>query len=193
MNSLTAIVSILLAGIFTNNIVFSKFLGICPTLNGSKNIKIIACMGGIVTFIMVLSTAIIFPINKYLLQKFDITYFQTILFVIIIIGLIELLNIIFKYFFKKLYPAYNKYLSSIVANSAVLGITLITTGNDIGYIEALLNSFAAGVGLLLAMIIFSSVQSRIQTANIPNFLKGLPITFITAAIISLVFLGFIGL
>ena len=193
MNSTVSIVSILLAGIFTNNMVLSRFLGICPFLGVSKKVGTAVSMGGAVTLVMVLATAVTWPICTYLLIPFGLEYLQTIVFILIIAALVQLLEIVIKRFLKSLYGAFGIYLSLITTNCAVLGITLLNFTQNYNFVQSMVNSLSAGIGFLLAMFIFSGVRVRIESSNIPKGLRGLPITLVAAALVSLSFLGFAGL
>ena len=193
MNSTVSIVSILLAGIFTNNMVLSRFLGICPFLGVSKKVGTAVSMGGAVTLVMVLATAVTWPICTYLLIPFGLEYLQTIVFILIIAALVQLLEIVIKRFFKSLYGAFGIYLSLITTNCAVLGITLLNFTQNYNFVQSMVNSLSAGLGFLLAMFIFSGVRVRIESSNVPKGLRGLPITLVAAALVSLSFLGFAGL
>lgn len=193
MNSTVSIVSILLAGIFTNNMVLSRFLGICPFLGVSKKVGTAVSMGGAVTLVMVLATAVTWPICTYLLIPFGLEYLQTIVFILIIAALVQLLEIVIKRFLKSLYGAFGIYLSLITTNCAVLGITLLNFTQNYNFVQSMVNSLSAGIGFLLAMFIFSGVRVRIESSNVPKGLRGLPITLVAAALVSLSFLGFAGL
>lgn len=188
----STIVSIILAGMFTDNMVLSKFLGICPFLGVSKKVGTAVSMGGAVTLVMVLATAVTWPVCTYLLMpKFE--YLQTIVFILIIAALVQLLEIVVKKFFKSLYNAFGIYLSLITTNCAVLGITLLNFTDGLSYVKSLFNAFGAGLGFTLAMFIFSGVRVRLESSKIPKSLQGLPITLIAAALVSLSFMGFAGI
>lgn len=189
---ISSIVSIILAGIFTDNMVLSKFLGICPFLGVSKKVSTAVSMGGAVTIVMLLATAVTWPIYHFLLEE-NFAYLQTVVFILIIAALVQLLEIIIKKFLKSLYSSFGIYLSLITTNCAVLGITLLNFTNSYGYIESLFNALGAGLGFTLAMFIFSGVRVRLESSNIPKSLQGLPITLIAAALVSLSFMGFSGM
>ncbi len=192
MNSLTAIASILLAGILTNNMVLAKFLGICPFLGVSKKVNTALSMSIAVTLVMVISTAVTYPIYKYLLSpKYE--YLETVVFILVIAAIVQLIEIFLKKFIKPIYNALGIYLPLITTNCAVLGITMLNITNELTYVQSLFNALAAGLGFMLAMLLFSGVRERLETADIPEFLKGLPITLISASLVSLSFLGFAGI
>ena len=192
---MTKIITIVLAGILTENMVLSKFFGICPFLGVSKKTSTAVSMGLAVMLVMVMATATTYPMYAYLLEPNGLGYLQTIVFILIIAALVQLVEIVLKKYIPPLYKALGIYLPLITTNCAVLGITMLNFTNEriTNYGEALLNAFSSGLGFLLAMFIFAGVRTRLETSNIPESLKGLPITLISAAIVSLSFLGFSGL
>lgn len=192
---MSRIIIIVLAGILTENMVLSKFLGICPFLGVSKKTNTAVSMGIAVTLVMLLSTAVTYPIYSYILVPNGLDYLQTIVFILIIAALVQLVEIVLKKYIPPLYTALGIYLPLITTNCAVLGITLLnfTNARITNYVDALFNALGAGLGFLLAMFIFAGVRSRLETSDIPESLKGLPITLISAAIVSLSFLGFAGI
>ena len=192
MNSTTAIVSILLAGILTNNMVLSKFLGICPFLGVSKKVNTALSMSIAVTLVMVIATAATWPIYTYLLAgRFE--YLETVVFILVIAAIVQLIETVLKKFLPPIYRALGIYLPLITTNCAVLGITMLNITNQLGFAASLFNALAAGLGFMLAMLLFSGVRTKLETADIPEFLKGLPITLLAAARVSLSFLGFAGI
>ena len=192
MNSTTAIVSILLAGILTNNMVLSKFLGICPFLGVSKKVNTALSMSIAVTLVMVIATAATWPIYTYILAgRFE--YLETVVFILVIAAIVQLIETVLKKFLPPIYRALGIYLPLITTNCAVLGITMLNITNQLGFVASLFNALAAGLGFMLAMLLFSGVRTKLETADIPEFLKGLPITLLAAALVSLSFLGFAGI
>ena len=192
MNSATSIASILLAAILTNNMVLSKFLGICPFLGVSKKTDTALSMSIAVTLVMVVSTAVTWPIYHFILSP-DYTYLETIVFILVIAAIVQFIEIVLKRYIKPIYNALGIYLSLITTNCAVLGITMLNITNELGFVQSLVNALGAGLGFMLAMLLFSGVRERLETADIPEFLKGLPITLVAAALVSLSFLGFAGI
>lgn len=191
MNS-TTIASILLAAILTNNMVLSKFLGICPFLGVSKKTDTALSMSIAVTLVMVVSAAVTWPIYHYILYP-DYTYLETIVFILVIAAIVQLIEIVLKRYIKPVYNSLGIYLPLITTNCAVLGITMLNITNGLGFVQSLANAFGAGLGFMLAMLLFSGVRERLEIADIPEFLKGLPITLVAAALVSLSFLGFAGI
>lgn len=192
MNSTTTIASIILAGLLTNNMVLSKFLGICPFLGVSKKSGTAFSMSVAVTLVMVVATAVTWPIYHYVLSpRFE--YLETIVFILVIAAIVQLIEIFLKRFIKPIYKALGIYLPLITTNCAVLGITMLNITNELNFIKSIVNALAAGLGFMLAMLLFAGVRMRLETADVPPFLKGLPITLIAAALVSLSFLGFAGI
>lgn len=185
--------SILLTAILTQNFVLAKFLGICPFLGVSKKTKTATGMGLAVIFVMVLSTAVTFPINKFLLVKYDLEYLQTIVFILVIAALVQLVEIVLKKYMPPLYNSLGIYLPLITTNCAVLGVVLLNIDNGYNFAESMVNSLGGGIGFLVAMVMFSGVRERMESSDIPESLKGLPVTLVAAALVSMSFLGFAGL
>ena len=192
MNSATSIASILLAAILTNNMVLSKFLGICPFLGVSKKTDTALSMSIAVTLVMVVSTAVTWPIYHFILSP-NYTYLETIVFILVIAAIVQFIEIVLKRYIKPIYNALGIYLPLITTNCAVLGITMLNITNELGFVQSLVNALGAGLGFMLAMLLFSGVRERLETADIPEFLKVLPITLVAAALVSLSFLGFAGI
>lgn len=192
MNSTTSIVAILLAGILTNNMVLSRFMGICPFLGVSKKVNTAFSMSIAVTLVMVIATAVTWPIYTYLLTP-NFTYLQTVVFILVIAAIVQLIEVFLKKYIKPIYNALGIYLPLITTNCAVLGITTINIDDGLSFGLSVFNALAAGLGFMLAMLLFAGVRSKLETADIPEFLKGLPITLVSAALVALSFLGFAGI
>ena len=141
---------------------------------------------------MVVSAAVTWPIYHYILYP-DYTYLETIVFILVIAAIVQLIEIVLKRYIKPVYNSLGIYLPLITTNCAVLGITMLNITNGLGFVQSLANAFGAGLGFMLAMLLFSGVRERLETADIPEFLKGLPITLVAAALVSLSFLGFAGI
>ncbi|MGM0214998.1 electron transport complex protein RnfA [Enterococcus sp. AZ109] len=188
-----AFVTILVAGILTDNFVLSQFLGICPFLGVSKKLDTAVGMSLAVTFVMVLATLVTYPLYSSLLVPLGLDYLQTIVFILTIAALVQLVEVVMKRYMTPLYNALGIYLPLITTNCAVLGVTILNFSKSYSYVQSIVNSFAAGVGFLVAMVIFAGVRGRLEGNDIPKSLQGLPITLIAAAIVALSFLGFAGL
>ena len=187
----TQFFSILMTAILTENFVLCKFLGICPFLGVSKKVDTALGMSLAVIFVMLLSTAVTYPLNTFL-NNHDLAYLQTIVCILVIAALVQLVEIILKKYIKSLYNALGIYLPLITTNCAVLGVVLLNFDNGYSFGVSMVNTIGAGVGFLVAMLIFAGVRSRLETADIPPFLKGLPSTLVAASITSVSFLGFSG-
>ena len=163
--------------ILVNNYVLVQFLGICPFLGVSKKLDSAVGMSAAVIFVMALATSVTWPIYTYLLEPNGMAYLQTIVFILIIAVLVQLVEIILKKFMPPLYKALGVYLPLITTNCAVLGVTI---------------SVGAGVGFMVAMVLFSGVRKRLEDAQPPKCFEGLPITLVAASVTSLSFMGFGG-
>lgn len=187
-----AFLAILLTGILTENFVLSKFLGICPFLGVSKKLATATGMSAAVIFVMVLSTAVTYPINLLLVAN-DMAYLQTIVFILVIAALVQLVEIILKKYMPPLYNSLGIYLPLITTNCAVLGVVLLNIDNGYNFAQSVVNSLGAGLGFMLAMVMFAGVRERLESCDIPKSLKGLPITLVAASLVSVSFLGFTGI
>ncbi|MBS5522917.1 MAG: RnfABCDGE type electron transport complex subunit A [Clostridiales bacterium] len=191
--SVTNLVSILLAAILTNNYVLSRFLGICPFLGVSKKLDTAVGMSAAVIFVMLIATAVTWPIQTFLLTPNDLGYLQTIVFILVIAALVQFVEIVLKKYMVSLYNALGVYLPLITTNCAVLGVTILNIDEGYGFVESLVNSFGSGLGFMLAMVLFAGVRGRIEHSDIPKSLQGLPITLVSASLVACSFLGFQGL
>ena len=187
------LVSILLTAILTQNFVLAKFLGICPFLGVSKKLNTATGMSAAVIFVMALATAVTYPINKFLLVKFDLEYLQTIVFILVIAALVQLVEIILKKYIPALYNALGIYLPLITTNCAVLGVVILNVDNGYNFAQSMFSSIGAGLGFMLAMVMFAGVRERLDTCEVPKFMQGLPITLVAASLVSVSFLGFTGI
>lgn len=184
--------SILLTGILTENFILAKFLGICPFLGVSKKLNTAVGMSAAVIFVMLLATAVTYPINAKLLVPNDLEYLQTIVFILVIAALVQLVEIVLKKYIPSLYNALGIYLPLITTNCAVLGVVLINVENNYNFGQSMMRSLGGGLGFMLAMVMFAGVRERLDSCDVPKFLQGLPITLIAASLTSVSFLGFSG-
>ena len=190
---MTEIIVIIMSIILVDNVVLSQFLGICPFLGVSKKMDSAVGMGVAVTFVMVLATAATWPVQKYLLDAYDIGYLQTVVFILIIAALVQLVEMTLRRYMPPLYSALGVYLPLITTNCAVLGITITNIDDGLNYVQSLFNAFGAGVGFLLAMLLFAGMRGKLENCKmVPEPFQGVPITLITASILSLSFMGFSG-
>ncbi len=186
------LLAILLTAILTQNFVLSKFLGICPFLGVSKKLNTAVGMSAAVIFVMALATAATYPINLLLVQN-DLAYLQTIVFILVIAALVQLVEIILKKYMPALYGALGIYLPLITTNCAVLGVVILNVDNGYGFAQSMFNSVGAGLGFMLAMVMFAGVRERLESCDVPKFMRGLPITLVAASLVSVSFLGFTGI
>ena len=183
--------SILLTAILTNNYILSKFLGICPFLGVSKKLNTAVGLSLAVIFVMLLSSAVTYPLNTFL-DNHGLGYLQTIVFILVIAALVQLVEIVLKKYIPSLHKSLGVYLPLITTNCAVLGVTILNIDEGYTFAEAMVNSLGSGLGFFLAMVMFSGVRSKLEGADIPKAFQGLPITLVAASITSLSFLGFSG-
>ena len=190
--TVSTLLNVLLAGILTGNYVLAKTTGICPFLGVSKKFQQAAGMGIAVIFVMLFATAATWPIYTYLLKEFNLTYLQTIVFILVIAALVQFVEIVLKKLIPPLYKSLGVYLPLITTNCAVLGIANenITKGYD--FITSMFSSLGVGLGFLLAMVLFAGVRSRMENCPSPKPFKGIPITLVAAAIVAMAFYGFQG-
>lgn len=193
METFKGFVIILMTSVLVNNYVLSRFLGICPFLGVSKKLNQATGMGAAVIFVMLMATAATWPIQTFLLERFGLEYLRTIVFILVIAALVQLVEIILKKYLPALHASLGIYLPLITTNCAVLGVTINNVNDGFGFAESMVNSLGAGLGFLLAMVLFAGVRSRLELANPPKSFRGLPITLVSAAIVALSFFGFAGL
>lgn len=190
---MTYYLGILVLWVLVENFVLAQFLGICPFLGVSKKLNTAVGMSLAVIFVMVLATAVTYPIYQWILLPNNMAYLQTIVFILVIAALVQLVEITLKKYMPSLYNALGIYLPLITTNCAVLGVCVLHFTKGYSYPQALVNAFGSGLGFLVAMVLFAGVRERLETCDIPDFLKGLPITLVAAAITSLSFMGFSGM
>ena len=183
---------ILMTSVLVNNYVLSRFLGICPFLGVSKKLNQATGMGIAVTFVMLLATSVTWPIQTFLLDRFNLGYLQTIVFILVIAALVQFVEIVLKKYLPALHASLGIYLPLITTNCAVLGVTINNIKDGYTFLESMVSSLGCGLGFLFAMVLFSGVRSRLEDADPPKAFRGLPITLIAAAITSLSLFGFAG-
>ena len=193
MEMMKSLLVILLSAVLVNNYVLSRFLGICPFLGVSKKLGQAAGMGVSVTAVMLVASAITWPIQKLLLDKLGLAYMQTIVFILVIAALVQMLEILLKKFSPSLHKALGVYLPLITTNCAVLGVAINNITDGYGFAESMVSSLGCGLGFLLAMVLFAGVRSRIEESEVPKPFRGLAITLIAASFISLAFMGLAGI
>ena len=194
------LIAIVMAAVLVNNYVLAQFLGICPFLGVSKKLDQAAGMSVAVIFVMLLATAVTYPIQYFVLNPNGLGYLQTIVFILVIAALVQLVEIVLKKYIPALHASLGVYLPLITTNCAVLGCCISNIDNYMGvggfagsFVQALFNALGSGLGFLLAMVLFAGVRSKVDKCNCPESFKGMPITLISASIVSVSFMGFAGI
>jgi electron transport complex protein RnfA len=187
------LVSLFITSFLVNNIIFSQFLGVCPFLGVSKKIETAAGMGIAVIFVITLSAVITYVVQIAILDKLGLGYLQTIAFILIIAALVQFVEMFLKKSSPGLYQALGVYLPLITTNCAVLGVVILNITKEYNFIEAMVNSVATSGGFLLAIVLFAGVREKVDSADVPESLKGSPIALVAAGLMSIAFLGFSGL
>lgn len=183
---------IIVSSVLVNNYVLSKFLGICPFLGVSKKLDQATGMGLAVIFVMLAATAATWPIYTFILVPNKLEYMQTIVFILVIAALVQFVELALKKYVPSLHKSLGVYLPLITTNCAVLGVAINNINDGYSFIESMVSSLGCGLGFLLAMVIFAGVRSRLEEAEPPKAFEGLPITLVAASIVSLAFMGFVG-
>ncbi len=192
MDSFKEMIILLLSAVFVNNYVLTQFLGICPFLGVSKKIDQSVGMGASVTLVMLLASAVTWPIQQ-ILDSVGLGYMQTIVFILVIASLVQMLELIIKKFVPALHKGLGVYLPLITTNCAVLGVAINNITDGYGFVKSMVSSLGCGLGFLLAMVLFSGLRSRIDESRVPAPFKNLAVTLIAASFISLAFMGFAGI
>ena len=194
MDMFKSLLIILMSSVLVNNYVLTRFLGICPFLGVSKKLDQATGMGRSVIFVMIMATVATWPVQKYILEPLGLEYLQTIVFILVIATLVQFIEIVLKKYIPALHKSLGVYLPLITTNCAVLGVTINNITDNYTFLESVVSSLGCGLGFLLAMVLFSGVRTRMaDNENVPECMKGLPITLIAASIVSLAFLGFAGI
>jgi electron transport complex protein RnfA len=190
--------TILISTIFINNYVLSQILGLCPFLGVSKKLDSALGMGLAVIFVMSLASFFTYFVYKYVLVPYEITYLRTITFILIIASLVQLVEMVIEKVSPPLYQSLGIFLPLITTNCAVLGVTVLNVDSgyfktDLGLLKSVVQGMGGGIGFTLALLLMAGIRERLELADIPENLKGLPITFIVAGLLALAFLGFSGM
>lgn len=184
---------IIISSIFVNNIVLSQFLGICPFLGVSNKVSTSLGMGAAVTFVLAIASIVAYLIQYYILVPLDITYMQTIVFILVIAALVQMVEIMLKKVSPALYQALGIFLPLITTNCAVLGVAILLVQKEYNLGEAVVYAVSVAIGFTLALILFAGLRERLELENVPKAMKGVPIALITAGILAMAFMGFSGL
>lgn len=187
------IIFVIMGTILVENFVLQKFLGVCPFLGVSKKMDSAVGMSGAVIFVMTMASAVTWLVNEHVLLPNDLEFLRTISFILVVAALVQFVEIILKKFIKPLYESLGIYLPLITTNCAVLGVALLNIQRSYGFGMTVLYGFSAGLSFMVALVLFSGIRERLETADVPKAFKGLPIALISAAFLSLAFMGFQGL
>ena len=193
MDTFKSLIIIMMSSVLVNNYVLSRFLGICPFLGVSKKLNQATGMGIAVTFVMLMATAVTYPLQYYVLEPNGLGYLQTIVFILVIAALVQFVEILLKKFIPALHKSLGVYLPLITTNCAVLGVTINNITDGYNFLESMVSSLGCGLGFLLAMVMFSGIRTYIDESEVPESLKGLPVTLMAASFVSLAFFGFAGI
>ncbi|MFW5770088.1 MAG: electron transport complex subunit RsxA [Spirochaetota bacterium] len=190
--------TILISTIFVNNYVLSQMLGLCPFIGVSKKLDSAVGMGFAVIFVMTMASFFTYLIYKFILVPYDITYLRTIAFIIVIASLVQLVEMVIEKVSPSLYQALGIFLPLITTNCAVLGVAVLNIESgfvtaEMGLLKTVVQGLGAGLGFMLALLLLAGIRERIELADIPENLRGLPITFVIAGLLAMAFLGFSGM
>lgn len=175
---------------FINNVVLSQFLGLCAFLGVSKKMDTAAGMGGAVIFVITISSFVTALIYKFLLLPLNVTYLQTIVFILLIAALVQFVEMFLKKSSPSLYNALGVYLPLITTNCAVLGVALINVQKSYGIVESVVNGLATAVGFTIAIVLMAGIREKIEYNDVPESFKGSPIVLLTACLMAIAFFGF---
>ena len=190
---MTSLIMIIVTTALVNNVVLSQFLGICSFLGVSKQIKTSASLGGAVTFVIGIASAVAYVLYEFVLVPFHLEYLQTIVFILVIAALVQLVEMFLKKTSPALYQALGIFLPLITTNCAVLGVALTNVQNGYSFIESVISGVGTGLGYTLAIILLASIRTRIEESEIPAPFRGAPIVLLCAALMAIAFMGFSGL
>lgn len=186
-------VLIFISAVFVNNIVLSQFLGICPFLGVSKKVETALGMAGAVAFVLTIATIFTFIIQKSVLEPLEITYLQTISFILIIAALVQMVEIILKKISPALYQALGVFLPLITTNCAVLGVAIMVIQKDFDLASSVVFAISTAIGFGLALVLFAGIREQLNMLNLPKGMKGIPSALLTAGLLAMAFMGFAGI
>ena len=191
--SIASLLSIALGAVLVNNFVLSQFLGICPFMGVSKKVDTALGMGMAVIFVMGVASAVTWPINNFILQKYNLGFLQTVTFILVIASLVQFVEMFLQKSVPALYEALGVFLPLITTNCAVLGVVLQNAQKNYTFAESLTYGIGGGIGFLVAIVLFASVRERMEFGKCPKSFEGFPIALVAASLIALAFMGFSGL
>ena len=184
---------IIISAIFINNIVLSRFLGICPFLGVSKNLNTALGMGMAVIFVITISTIITYLLMTYILSPLNVTFMQTVSYILVIAFLVQVVEIILKKVSNELYQALGVFLPLITTNCAILGVAILVVQKQYDLLHSVVFAIANGIGYTLAIVMFASIREQMEMAELPAAMKGIPAALIVASILAMAFMGLAGL
>ncbi|MBP5190124.1 MAG: electron transport complex protein RnfA [Bacteroidales bacterium] len=185
--------ALIIGAIFVNNVVLAQFLGICPFLGVSKDVKSSLGMGGAVLFVMLLATLVTYLIYTLLLQPFNLVYLQTIAYILVIAGLVQMVEIVLKKIAPALYQTLGVFLPLITTNCAVLGVAILVIQKEMNLLQSIIYAGSIAIGFTLALVIFAGIREQMDLTGVPKGMKGVPIALVTAGILAMAFMGFGGI
>ena len=189
---MTSLIMIVVSSALVSNVVLNQFLGICSFLGVSKQIKTSASLGAAVIFVITIASAVASLLYDYVLAPLNLDYLKTIVFILVIAALVQLVEMFLKKTSRAIYEALGIYLPLITTNCAVLGVTVLNITENYNFVESMVNSLGAGLGFMLAMVLFAGVRTRLENIDAPKYFQGLPITLLAASLVSASFIGFAG-
>ena len=193
MNIVIAFLLAIMSSMLVDNVVLSRFYGICPFLGVSRKVKSSLGMGIAVVFVIVLATLICWPLYTFVLKPAKIEFMDTVAYILVIASLVQLVGLFIKKYSPALYKSLGIYLPLITTNCAVLGVVQANTDQGLSFLSSLANGIGTSAGFLIIIVVFSCIRVRLETANVPKAFKGLPIALITAAIMAIALMGLQGL
>ena len=185
-----SIFALIIGAIFVNNVVLAQFLGICPFMGVSKDVKSSVGMGGAVLFVMLLATLVTYLIMQYVLVPLHLDYMQTIAYILVIAALVQMVEIVLKKIAPALYQALGVFLPLITTNCAVLGVAILVIQKDMNLIQSIVYAASIAIGFTLALVIFAGIREQLELTGTPKGMKGVPIALVTAGILAMAFMGF---
>jgi electron transport complex protein RnfA len=193
MEFLAKMLIIAISSIFINNYVLARFLGLCPFLGVSKKMDSAFGMGAAVAFVMTMASALSWTIYKYMLEPFGLDYLRTIAFVLAVASLVQFIEMVIQKSAPTLYRSLGVFLPLITTNCAVLGVALLNIDDKLSFIDSVLNGFFGGIGFMFVLLLMAGLRERLDKADVPETMRGIPLALIIAGCMSLAFLGFSGL
>ena len=188
-----AFILIFISAVFVNNIVLSQLLGVCPFLGVSKKIETALGMSAAMAFVMTIATIFTYIIQKSVLEPFQLGYFQTLIFILVIAALVQLVDVIMKKISPALYQALGVFLPLITTNCTILGVALLVVKNDFNLLESVVFAISSAIGFGLALVLFAGIREQLSMVKLPKAMEGAPAALITAGLLAMAFMGFAGI